>query len=169
MNIVICGESGSGKSTAIGRILQQLDEPVYGFQTKKLPPNFDGRAPVYIRGCQEPLRYREDHKIGTCKNRCAEKFPGVFDTVGAKLLENIPKGALVLLDEIGVMENDAKLFQKRIFELLDGDYRLLVAVRDLSTPLLDAIRNHPKTICRTAQEANTPEFIDFALSVLRKE
>ena len=44
MNVVICGCTGSGKSTAIKRILSALGEPVYGFWTEKLAPDENGSA-----------------------------------------------------------------------------------------------------------------------------
>lgn len=167
MNIIICGCSGSGKTTAIKRILAGTQEPIYGFWTEKLAVNPEtGSAPVYIHGCCEQLSFAADHQIGTCANRCAGKHPEVFDTTGVALLRDIPQGSLVLMDEIGVMEDAAKRFTARVFELLDGDYRVIVAVRDRATPLLDAIRNHEKSLCVTAQEANTADFVRKAKTEL---
>ena len=71
------------------------------------------------------------------------------------------------MDEIGVMEDAAKRFTSRVFELLDGDYRVIAAVRDRETPLLDAIRGHKKSLCVTAQEANTAEFVQRAKKELK--
>ena len=166
MNIVICGCTGSGKSTAIKRILAALREPVYGFWTEKLAPDEDGSAPVYLHGCREPLCY--SHRIGLCTNRHATGYPEVFDEAGVRFLTGIPAGALVLMDEIGVMENCAAAFQKAVFETLDGDYRVLLAVRDRSTPLLDAIRAHPKSRVLTAQEANGA-FLSEAIENLKRQ
>lgn len=168
MNYVIVGRSGSGKSTAIRRVLYRLAEPIYGFWTEKAAPDFDGAAPVFIHGCREALSYAENHLIGFCKEHCAQKFPQTFDEVGIRFLEDIPTGALVLMDEIGVMENDAKQFQAAVFRILDGNYRTLLAVRDRSTPLLDAIRSHPKSCCIAAQEANTPAQLEVAVRMLRR-
>ena len=166
MNIVICGCSGSGKSTAIMRILSALQEPVYGFWTEKLAPLDDGNAPVYLHGCREPLCYC--HRIGLCTNRHATGYPEVFDEAGARFLTGIPAGALVLMDEIGVMENRAMAFQKAVFDILDGDYRVLLAVRDRSTPLLDAIRSHPKSRVLTAHEVNS-ELLNEAIAMLKRQ
>lgn len=169
MNIIVCGCSGSGKTTAIKRILSGCEEPVYGFWTEKLAENPQtGSSPVYIHGCCEQLSFAQDHQIGSCKNRSAEKYPWVFDDVGVKLLCDIPQGSLVLLDEIGVMEDAAKKFTARLFELLDGNYRVIAAVRDRSTPLLDAVRGHVKSINVSAEEANTPEFVAHAKEILKR-
>lgn len=162
MNIVVCGNTGTGKSSAIRRVLQQTNEPLYGFWTEKLAPNLDGRCPVFIHGCREPLTYASDHCIGMCRERCAEKFPLTFETVGVPFLTDIPEHALVLMDEIGVMENDAKGFCAEIFRTLDGNYRVLVAVRDRATPLLDAIRAHEKSRCFSAAETRSEDFLKIA-------
>lgn len=166
MNVVICGCSGSGKSTAIKRILTALDdEPIYGFWTEKLAPEANGSAPVYLHGCREALNYR--HLIGRCTNCRATGFPEVFEDAGVQFLSEIPSGALVLLDEVGVMENRAPAFQKAIFALLDGEYRVLLAVRDRATPLLDAIRAHPKSRVFSAPEANGA-MLQTAIELLRR-
>lgn len=164
MNLVISGHSGSGKTTLIKRILQETDEPIYGFWTEKTAPTSDGRSPVYIHGCQEGLTYAADHRIGFCKEKHAEKFPQVFDTVGVSLLADIPEEALVLMDEIGFMENEARVFQKRVFELMDGNYRIIIAVRDRPTTLLDAIRNHPMSTVITPETD-----LETAMKVLKKD
>lgn len=167
MNIVVCGNTGTGKSSAIRRVLQQTNEPLYGFWTEKLAPNLDGRCPVFIHGCREPLTYAGDHCIGMCLDRCAEKYPCVFERVGVPFLRDIPRNSLVLMDEIGVMENDATEFCAEIFRILDGNYRVLAAVRDRATPLLDAIRAHPKSRCFPADETRSEDFLKTAMRELR--
>ena len=168
MNIMIVGNSGSGKSTAIRRILAMLDEPVYGFWTEKRPPEADGGSPCYLHGCRMPLRYGASCRIGICRSSHAEAEPAVFETLGVACLTGIPAGSLVLLDEVGVMENHAPRFQAALFELLDGDYRVLAALRDKSTPLLDRLRAHPKSLCISAQDAHEPQRLAQAAELLRK-
>ena len=168
MNVIVTGNTGSGKSTAIRRILAMLDEPVYGFWTEKRPPEADGSAPVYLHGCRSPLQFGESCRIGICRDRHAEANPAVFESLGVACLTGIPRGSLILMDEIGVMENRAMAFQKAIFDILDGDYRVLLAVRDRSTPLLDAIRSHPKSRVLTAHEANS-ELLDEAIAILKRQ
>lgn len=166
MNVIVTGNTGSGKSTAIRRILAMLDEPLYGFWTEKRAPEADGGAPVYLHGCRMPLQFGESCRIGICRDRHAEANPAVFESLGVACLTDIPRGGLVLMDEIGVMENRAPQFQAAIFALLDGDYRVIAAVRDKSTPLLDRIRAHPKSVCFTAAEAHDPECLRRAAHLM---
>lgn len=162
MNLIFCGSSGTGKSSAIKMALRAANEPIYGFWTEKLTPTVTGESPVVLHGCTEQLDFT--HLIGTCKDQHAERFPSVFDEFGVKFLSDIPKGGLVLMDEIGFMENDAKDFLRAIFAILDGDYRVIAAVRDRSTPLLDAIRAHEKSFCVPAADARDPETLKRILA-----
>ncbi len=164
MNLILCGSSGTGKTSAIKKVLMQVNEPIYGFWTEKLAPDTEGNSPVYLHGCREPLCF--SHRIGLCKNRHAEKYPEVFDLVGVRFLSDIPEGGLVLMDEIGFMESEAKEFTKAIFRILDGNYRVIAAVRDKQTPLLNAIRNHSKSVCLRAEDTRNEEFISFALNTI---
>ena len=166
MNLILCGGSGTGKTSAIEHVLTQFDEPIYGFWTKKLAPNGNGVSSVYFHPCREPFGFA--HLIGICKDHCAKMFPEIFDTVGVRALSNIPEGSLVLMDEIGFLENDAQAFIKAIFQILDGNYRVIAAVRDKSTPLLDAIRSHKKSICMDAAKARRDAFIAEAVDILGK-
>ena len=169
MNVIVTGNIGSGKSTAIRRILAMLDEPVYGFWTEKRPPEADGSAPVYLHCCRSPLQFGESCRIGICRDRHAEANPAVFESLGVACLTGIPRGSLILMDEIGVMENRAPQFQAAIFALLDGDYRVIAAVRDKSTPLLDRIRAHPRSVCICVQETREPECLRRAARLLAAE
>lgn len=166
MKLVIVGCSGSGKSTAIRRLLKYVKRPIWGLWSEKLPAAYNLPAPVYLHSYREPICYSGENRIGICENRHAQSFPEVFETLGVETLRQIPEGSLVLLDEIGVMESEAFAFQKELFRLLDGNYDVVVAVRDKHTPLLDAIRNHPKVVCVLAEAANSERFCQEAAARL---
>ncbi|MBQ3356142.1 MAG: hypothetical protein IJG45_03410 [Oscillospiraceae bacterium] len=158
MKLVIVGCSGSGKSTAVRRILKYTEREIWGLWSEKLPAAEGLPAPVYLHSYRAPIRYNEENRIGVCENRRAQSFPAVFETLGAETLRQIPEGSLVLLDEIGVMESQATQFQAELFRLLDGNFDVLLTVRDKHTPLLDAIRSHPQVRCVSAEAANDETF-----------
>lgn len=168
MNIMIYGRSGTGKSTAIERILNALNEPVYGFRTKKYSPDENGVSEVYLHDCRTEPEQSRENRIGLAYAHGAESAPEVFETAGITALSDIPEGSLVLLDELGFMENDAPEFQKKVLCLLDGNYRVIAAVKQIATPFLDAVRTHPKSVSADAAAANTPEFITRAIELLRR-
>ena len=168
MNLLITGKSGSGKTTAIYRILQELQEPVYGFWTKKYYKNADGKAPVYLHDCRKQLCFCRNNMVGLCVDRGADCFPEVFDSAGVIALKDIPAGSIVLMDELGFMENDAKLFQKQVLDILNRNYRVIAAIKDRSTPFLDAVRSQSNVILKNVDETKTDEFYSYAKMILMK-
>ena len=166
MNLILLGNSGSGKTSAIKKILQHFDEPIYGYWTEKLVPDEDGTCPVVMHGNMEPFSFQ--HLIGSCKDHHAMRCPEVFDEAGVRFLSGIPEGSLVLMDEIGFMEDHAEKFKEAIFRILDGNYRVIAAVRDKETTLLNQIRNHPKSHCIPAGEVRTDEAVFSCVSLLQK-
>ena len=96
-----------------------------------------------------------------------DRVPPHDDDAEMAVLGGMPEGCVVLLVEFGVLVVAGKLCSARLFELLDGNYRVIAAVRDRSTPLLDDIRAHAKSVNVSAKEANTPEFVAHAREILR--
>ncbi len=158
MKLVIEGRSGSGKSTAVRRILKYTNREIWGLWSEKLPAAEDTPAPVYLHSYRAPIRYTSENRIGVCQYGHAQSFPEVFERLGVETLQSIPEGSFVLLDEIGVMESQAARFQAELFRLLDGDFDVILTVRDKHTPLLDAIRNHPAVQLVSAAAANDEAF-----------
>ncbi|MCL2694698.1 MAG: nucleoside-triphosphatase [Clostridiales bacterium] len=137
--ILVCGPSGSGKSTYIQKLAGEIGGPVYGFVTRK---EDDGHIYLYAAGDKE-RQMGETNRIGdliSTEKRLARPHPEVFDGLGLALLSDIPSGALVLMDELGILESDALAFQARVLEVLQGPYRVLAALKDRDTPFLNAVR-----------------------------
>ena len=158
MKLVIEGCSGSGKSTAIRRLMKYVERPIWGLWSEKLPAGPELDAPVYLHSYREGIAYGPENRIGLCRQRQATAFPAVFETLGVRVLREIPEGSLVLLDEIGFMENEAPAFRAELQRLLDGPFDLVIAIRDKHTELLDQIRSHPQTLVVGAREANDEVF-----------
>ena len=60
----------------------------------------------------------------------------------------------MLMDELGMMENEAPLFIDQVKRHLDGSIPILGVVKPRSTPLLDAVRAHPAVELITVNESN---------------
>lgn len=167
MHTLVVGERGVGKSTLIGRVLDVLDCPVCGFETKKedsLADELRG-SPVYIYQARQERVRSADNLVGYCKNHRFAAAAEVFDRFAPKLRKPAPAGGIVLLDELGFMESQAEAFCAAVLELLDGDVPVLAAVKNKDTPFLEAVRNHPKAKCFYITEENRdallPQVLDF--------
>lgn len=158
MHILIAGEPGAGKSTLIRRLVETQQKPVCGFITKKEPADGAGEA-VYLYPAAGPYRRGEENRVGACGPAGGAGDPAAFDR-HAYLLENPPKGSIVVMDELGVMENEAFAFCRAVLAVLDGDGFALCAVKTRDTPFLRAVRGHPKALCFTITPENREELFN---------
>ncbi len=142
MHILIVGARGVGKSTLIRRILGELNCSVSGFETKKEP--LPG-GPVYISEAGKMHERSEENLVGYCVNQKPTVFSEAFDRFAEKLAA--PAADVIVMDEIGFMESEAKTFCDAIMRLLDGCVPVIAAVKDKDTAFLNAVRSHRNAKC----------------------
>lgn len=159
MHIFITGEIGVGKTTLIQQIVKKLTkEKCYGFYTEKVSPEgkrgevgqvemFSVRAPQSERHCLAKFYGKGKREI----------FSEVFEEYGVSLLEDIPKGSFVIMDELGFLESQSPQFCQKVLEVLDQEVKVLGVIKPKSIPFLDAIRKHPKVKVYTLTEENREE------------
>ena len=87
----------------------------------------------------------------------------MFDTLGAQLIESAPEGGIILMDELGFPENDAKVFQSAVLCALDGDTPVLAAVKPKDTPFLRAVRGHENAELVFIDEQNRDALLEKLL------
>ena len=136
MKLLLTGLPGAGKSTLARAVLEASGREPRGFYTAKGAPAEDGSVPVFLRpasGEGGPLL------VGRVFSDRAEGCPEAFEAA-AGLLEDIPEGSLVVMDELGFMENRAERFKARVLAVMAGDYDIIAVVKPRSTPFLDAVR-----------------------------
>lgn len=145
MKILICGDINAGKSTLITKLEKLFDKEPRGYITVRMPDDEHGCSYVYLYDRANPPKDIRDAAVIMKFNadRSAEKHPELLDSLGASYLENIPKGSLVILDEIGTLESASPLFQRAVMNILSGDYDVLASVKAKNTDFLRAVRKHP--------------------------
>jgi nucleoside-triphosphatase len=145
-HLLICGEIGVGKSTLIRRLLVHSRRPLAGFFTKRIPTlDGDGLSPVYIHPAAQSVQersYGPENLVGRCGGGGIFRYPEAFDTLGVKLLY-ADAGDLILMDELGFLENEAEKFRCGVLRALDGEIPVLAAVKSRDTEFLEKVRNHP--------------------------
>lgn len=149
MHALIVGARRVGKSTLIGRVLQELNRPLFGFETKKedaLADEING-SPIYIYEAGKEHLRTEENLVGYCLNRHSAPLIDGFDRYAAKLRAPVPEGCIVKMDEIGFMESKSEAFCKAVMTLLDGSTPVLAAVKDKDVPFLEVVRAHPNARC----------------------
>ncbi len=171
MHVLITGQRGVGKTTLINRVIQELNLPVFGFQTRKediLADSGKG-SPVHIYEAGKEQIPMPENLISYSKARNHDLMKEAFDRYALKLQEPIPTGHIVLLDELGFMEAVSERFCNAVLSLLDSPTPLIASVRDKDVPFLNRVRSHENCRCFTVTEENREALFTEILNFFRKE
>ena len=166
-HILITGRIHAGKSTLIRRLLEHCSLPVYGFRTWGTAPDDEGWRMYYISPVsEEGYTGGEDNCIGASNGIEKRIFPRTFETVGVPLL-NHPSDVLVVMDEIGNMEENAPDFRAAVMRCLAGPDPVIAAVKDRNdSPFLEAVLNHPDAAVYRITPENREELFETLLPVI---
>jgi nucleoside-triphosphatase len=154
MTIFLTGERNVGKTTIISRICAGLPFVPAGFRTIA-GPRAEGRDQILLIPfgaetssallCPDPksvvaTRFLSEQRM--------ELYPELFDSTGAGILKasrEAPDTRLIVMDELGFMENDALVFQEEVLRCLDIGIPVLGVVKppQKKTPFLESVRSHP--------------------------
>ena len=171
MHALIVGPRGVGKSTLIRRILQELNRPVFGYETKKeilLEDPLRG-CPIYIYDAGKPHCQTAENFIGYHADRDLDAITAAFDRYAPRLMEKVPEDAVIELDEIGFLEAKSENFCQALLQLLDGDRPVIAAVKDRETDFLNRIREHRNARCFTITQANRDELYEEVLIFMKQQ
>lgn len=166
MKIFLYGKRRSGKSTIINSVLGGLKLVPSGFRTVSDSPGVEGDWNLYITdaGADAGPKY----KVASCRSDGSwESFGDVFDSAGVKLLEFSRKPQIVIMDELGFMEHKALLFQRRVLEVLDGDYSVLGVVKPEPNVFLQNVTNHPGVLAVEVTEENRKDVLKLLIEKYR--
>lgn len=169
-HIFLTGQIQVGKSTLINKAISAISpEDIGGFRTVSvfgvIP---DALAGVYIcRGVAEPV-CDEAHCVGIRrgKGKGSIGFPEVFEKEGVAALTDISGKRLLLMDELGRMENDAPAFREKVLATLDGDIPVIGVIKPEKNPLLDAIRAHQRVRVIEVDEENRDSLLPVIQQIM---
>ena len=130
-HLFLTGEKQIGKSTLIQKWLSGLNLSIGGFCTRKHMSE-DGRLTTHMLSASDPRFPCEDNMLFDCRKRDKKKAAEQFDRIGVSLLQNTAGTDLIVIDEIGLMERDALLFQDSVLRTLDGDIPVIGVLRELT-------------------------------------
>ncbi|WHH57759.1 nucleoside-triphosphatase [Petroclostridium sp. X23] len=172
--IMLTGEIGVGKTTLLNRLLNLIhyNKKIYGYRTEKdtVGDKHYDIGKVYI--------YPATGKKIKSQANCVADLTGskqftahteIFETTGVQLLSNIPKGSIVVMDEIGFLESKAPKFSAKIKEIINNDYIVFGVIKPNNTPLLDYIRNNPNIDLFTITPANRDIIFEKIKSLIIKK
>ncbi|MCL2548018.1 MAG: nucleoside-triphosphatase [Symbiobacteriaceae bacterium] len=152
MHLFLTGDKGIGKSTALVRYLDTVKVRYQGIRTQ-------------IRDDPSGYRYLFGERIDNRQNPLehfllATRTPGGsfqthqegFEKNMVRLLSDLsPDCNLIVIDELGYLEDEAIAFQERVLSLLDGSRPVLGVLKKHSSLFLGSIARHHKV---TVYEVN---------------
>ena len=167
-HIFLTGEKHVGKSTLVSAVLASAGLKYGGLRSISVFDENNDRN-VYLVPA-DGVNNEPAVLAGVCSNRhITERHPEVFDDVGCRLLDFDVDTKLIVIDEIGNMERDAKRYSDRILELLDrNDVRILgVLQKKANSALAEAIRKHPDVRIIEVTEENRDKLVPVVIGLLR--
>ena len=146
--ILLLGRRRSGRSSMIRALLQDVEVPVFGYETVTMGTRADGYHEIYLYPYgQTQHEKREENHVGDCNTRERVIRNQAFDTLGSSCL-TARKDGIIVMDEIGFMESEAAVFCRAVLNCLDGPLPVLAAVRTgIETPFLREVMSHPNVRC----------------------
>ena len=151
-HIVLQGEKGAGKSALIRKLAEEMNCTIGGFLTRAVMNREKGYREIWLYpasfisdpGDQDRIAKANGKLCGSTMNKVIETYPEVFDTYGTELIFSASKKQLILMDEIGYLEEKAERFKKAVLSALDDNIPVLASIKakNRSTPFLETVRSH---------------------------
>lgn len=165
-HIFLTGNIQVGKSTLIRRVLSaHPDYSVGGFRTVTrygdLP---NAKGGVYILPGSAPFTGWENlcndrNRVGVrLEGSRPTAYPDVFDRLGPDLLRP-RRYDLLLMDELGRMEQTSEIFCQGVLRALNGHTPVLGVIQPRAQMLYDAISAHPEAALLTVTSENREELL----------
>lgn len=166
-HIVLQGEKGAGKSTLIRKLAMEIKCTAGGYLTRAVMNPETGYKDIFMypaayifdQDNQDTIARTNGKRCGITQNGVKEVYPEVFEEYGTQLIHSASKKQLIIMDEIGFMEEKSQRFQKAVLSAFDGNIPVLASVKakNISTPFLDAVRSHENVRLIELDETNREE------------
>ena len=170
-HILICGKRQAGKTTLLNRIISESSLPVYGYRTQMERSNEDGCGHVYLYPIDRGEHHRsEDNEVGVTRERVIRVNSDVFNGLGCALLEAAKSDGMIVMDEIGYMEDNAEEFCRSVRAAFDADIPVLASIKDTEhkSRHIQTILNHPKAKVFMLDQDNRDEIYRKVAKIVKE-
>ena len=169
MKIIIQGDRHIGKTTLIRKLIENSDFSVGGFFTKKAAGEDCDKTYIHPASVKDSERtYSEDNLVGSCRaGETMSKHPEVFERLGVKYLKDSFGCDIIIMDELGFLENDALEFKKLVLEIFSGGYNIIAAVKSKENDFIKSVKMCcPEAVYKITEE-NRDSLFNILLEKLR--
>ena len=144
-HLFLTGPKGVGKSTLIRGLLAEESGPLGGFFTVK------HEGGVYLLPAAQERAFTSENFLFRCGHG---GDPARFDDLGCAALADTAGCRLLVMDELGPHEAEARRFQAAVFRALEGDTPIIGVLQQADSEFLDRIARHPQVTVLTVSVAN---------------
>lgn len=142
--ILLTGLPGSGKTTLIRQVLEDLPVPASGFFTREIRKGGirEGFELVTLDGRSQILAHvgiKSRHRVG----KYGVNLSSLDELAVPAIREGMAAESLIVVDEIGPMEILSPAFREVVVEALDSSCVVLGTIVRRSLPFTDAIKARP--------------------------
>lgn len=141
-HLFLTGEKGVGKSTLVRKLLAGYAGRLGGFYTRKITETGSGEAAVYLVRADRAEAPGPKNLLFRCGEPAGAAAAARFDRLGCAALA--AEAELLVMDELGPHEADARAFCRAVFRALDGDVPILGVLQRADAPFLAQISSHPQ-------------------------
>lgn len=165
-NLFLTGEIRVGKSTILKNILKKTNLSIGGYITERsIKENI---KTFTIKSLYDGI---EKHTISkkNIKDGSKEIFIDSFKMGITSILDNSLKDKdLIVLDELGFMENDIQIFTSKVYELLDSEKPVFGVLKDYDCEFLNTIRNREDVIVKEITKENRDTIEGEIINILKR-
>lgn len=158
MHLFVTGEVQIGKSTVLRKVVRALGVPVRGFQTYFIGDRRGPGRALYMAETGDAQEADDARVVARFAGSKPTAYPERFDAIGCALLLRARQGdGVIVMDECGRLERDARLFQRAILGTLDGTKPVLGVVAQNGNEWTERILAHPNVQVFTVTSENRDE------------
>lgn len=165
--ILLTGRPGSGKTTAIRKIVSQLTREVGGFYTEEIREK--GRRVgfrILTMDAREGVMAHVDIQSPDRIGKYGVDLT-VIDTLAVESLQRaISEKSLIIIDEIGPMELLSSKFKGEVLDVINGDSDVLGTVAKRKNEFINQIRRLPNVTILEIFPGNREQIVEDVVSRL---
>jgi len=166
MNILLTGPVQVGKTTLLNTVLETIDIKVQGFYTQ---PYFEDDLVIGYK-MFDYTKTIAPFIIGIKDTpKSCQPITENFENEGVLILSKaLETNAVIVLDELGILESKALKFREKIIECLNAENLVIGVIKQKHSTFLNQIRERKDVIIFDVSLINRDHIIDDITSLLKK-
>ncbi|HIQ69967.1 MAG TPA: nucleotide kinase [Candidatus Avoscillospira stercorigallinarum] len=143
-HLFLTGVKGVGKSTLVQTLLGQYHGTLGGFYTKRVTGVIPGVYSVHLLPADRPEPPSADNLLFCCGSAGRQAAAANFDRLGCAALARSAGAGLLVMDELGPHEAEARAFRAMVLAAVEGKTPILGVLQQADSPFLAQIAAHPQ-------------------------